>query len=257
MNFTELHHQNQPLIIANVWDAVSAITADQLGYKALGTSSAAIAAMLGYDDGEAMSFEELFYIVSRIRSVTDLPLSVDIEAGFGGSVEEISAHLKRLAHLGVVGVNLEDSCVVNGVRQLGDPNAFAFKLKEIRKLLVSANCHLFLNIRTDTYLLDHQQALRETLLRGQLYEAAGADGIFIPCLTSENDIAVITKALNLPLNIMCMPELPTFSKLETLGVKRISMGSFVHSSVQSKLEALMSAIQTDRSFAGLFADESY
>lgn len=257
MNFTDLHYQNKPLLIANVWDAVSAITAQQLGYKALGTSSAAIAAMLGYDDGEAMSFEELFYIVSRIRSVSNLPLSVDIESGFGRTTEEILTHLKRLARLGVVGINLEDSRVVNGVRQLDDSAVFTRKLKEIHNMLVSENCDLFLNIRTDTYLLNHEHALHETLLRARLYEAAGANGIFVPCLMSENDIETITKVLNLPLNIMCMPELPTFSKLGALGVKRISMGNFVHSSVQSKLREWMLAIQSQQTFAGIFADESY
>lgn len=129
MNFTELHHQSTPLLIANVWDASSAIAAQHAGYQATGTSSAAIAAMLGYEDGEAMSFDELLYIVTRIKSVSHLPLSVDVEAGFGRTASEITVNLKRLASLGVVGVNLEDSRVVNGVRQLDDAVAFSRTLK--------------------------------------------------------------------------------------------------------------------------------
>lgn len=113
MNFTELHNQNKPLLIANVWDAGSAIAAQEAGYQALGTSSAAIAAMLGYEDGEAMSFDELFYVVTRIKFATHLPLSIDVEAGFGRTASEIATNLKRLVQLGVVGVNLEDSRVVN------------------------------------------------------------------------------------------------------------------------------------------------
>jgi 2-methylisocitrate lyase-like PEP mutase family enzyme len=236
MNFTELHHQNKPLLIANVWDAASAITAHQLGYQALGTSSAAIAAMLGYEDGEGMSFDELLYIVTRIRSVSNLPLSVDVEAGFGGTFDEIATHLKRLAQCGVVGINLEDSRVVKGVRHLDNAAVFAETLKEIRSVLNAENYQLFLNIRTDTYLLSHEQALQETLLRGRLYEAAGADGLFVPCLTSEKDIETLSKALNLPLNIMCMPNLPAFEKLGEIGVNRLSMGNFVHSAIQSKLK---------------------
>lgn len=166
MNFNELHNQNKPLLIANVWDAGSAIAAQQAGYQALGTSSAAIAATLGYEDGEVMSFDELFYFVTRIKSVSNLPLSVDVEAGFGGTSEEITTHLKRLVQLGVVGINLEDSRVINGVRQLDDALAFTRTLKEIRKTLNVENHQLFLNIRTDTYLLKHEQALQETLLRG-------------------------------------------------------------------------------------------
>ncbi|EKN3946281.1 TPA: isocitrate lyase/PEP mutase family protein [Yersinia enterocolitica] len=256
MNFTELHNQKKPLLIANVWDAMSAMTAQQSGYQALGTSSAAIAATLGYEDGEIMSFDELLYIVTRIKSVSNLPLSVDVEAGFGSTVGEIITHLKCLAKLGVVGINLEDSRVVNGVRQLDDAAAFAGTLKEIRNALSIENYQLFLNIRTDTYLLNHEQALQETLLRGQLYEAAGADGFFVPCLTSEKDIETISREVLLPLNIMCMPGLPSFERLGKLGVKRISMGDFVHSAMQSKLKDLMLIIQSQQTFAGVFVNES-
>lgn len=256
MHFTELHRQNTPLLLANVWDAPSAIIAHHLGYQAMGTSSAAIAAMLGYEDGEVMSFDELLYIVTRIKSVSNLPLSVDIEAGFGGTANEIAHRLKRLAQSGVVGINLEDSRVVNGIRQLDDAAVFSRTLKEIRHVLNAENYQLFLNIRTDTYLLNHPKALQETLLRGRLYEAAGADGLFVPCLTAEKDIEIISKALNLPLNIMCMPGLPSFPALGKSGVKRISMGNFVHSAIQSKLKDLMLAIQLQQTVAGVFVDES-
>lgn len=156
MDFIELHNQNKPLLIANVWDAGSAITAQQVGYQALGTSSAEIAATLDYEDGESISFDELFYIVSRIKSVSNLPLSVDIEAGFGDTAEEIAVNLKRLIHLGVVGINLEDSRVINGVRQLADAAMFAEALKEIKAALILEDNPLFLNICTDTYLLNHE-----------------------------------------------------------------------------------------------------
>lgn len=256
MTFAELHHQNKPLLIANVWDAVSARTAHQAGYSALGTSSAAIAAMLGYEDGEAISFEELLYIVTRIKSVTDLPLSVDVEAGFSDNADEIAQHLERLAQTGVVGINLEDSKIVNGVRRLHDPEAFSRTLKAIRNRLNDGNHQLFLNIRTDTYLLDHEQALQETLFRGRLYEAAGADGLFVPCLTSEHDIEIISKAMNLPLNVMCMPDLPTFDRLKKSGVSRISMGNFVHSAMQAKLNNSLQLILSKQAFTGGFVDES-
>ncbi|ROP62180.1 2-methylisocitrate lyase-like PEP mutase family enzyme [Enterobacter sp. BIGb0383] len=256
MDFTALHHQNKPLLIANVWDAGSAIAAHQAGYQALGTSSAAIAATLGYEDGEAMSFDELLFIVTRIKAVSNLPLSVDIEAGFGGTAGEIAANITRLARQGIVGVNLEDSHVVNGIRQLDEAVEFARRLKAIREALVLDGSQIFLNIRTDTFLLGHKQALQETLLRGQLYKEAAADGLFVPCLTCEHEIATIATTIDLPLNVMCMPDLPAFDRLAKSGVNRISMGNFVHSALQSRLNALMVAIQSQQSFAGVFADES-
>ncbi|STW50354.1 carboxyvinyl-carboxyphosphonate phosphorylmutase [Klebsiella pneumoniae] len=174
MDFNALHQQNQPLLLANVWDASSAQAAQQAGYQALGSSSAAIAAMLGYEDGEEMSFDELFYVVSRIKTVSDLPLSVDLEAGYGATTSHIIDNIRRLAHLGVSGINLEDSHVVDGTRRLDDAERFAVKLQEITR----ACSGLFVNVRTDTFLLNVQDALVQTLYRGQLYAKHGACGFF-------------------------------------------------------------------------------
>lgn len=109
MDFFALHRQIRPLIIANVWDAMSARAAWQAGYSAIGTSSAAIAAMLGYSDGENMSFDELLFIVRRLKAVCPLPLTVDMETGYGRSTGQVIENLVSLATEGVVGVNLEDS----------------------------------------------------------------------------------------------------------------------------------------------------
>ncbi|MGO2304192.1 MAG: isocitrate lyase/PEP mutase family protein [Providencia sp.] len=257
MNFNELHHQKKPLLIANVWDATSAIIAQQSGYQALGTSSAAIAAMLGYDDGEMMSFDELLYIVKRIKTVSHLPLSVDLEAGFGESADKIVENLKQLSCLGVVGVNLEDSKIVNGVRQLTDATVFANKLKQVRLKLNLEGHPLFFNIRTDTFLLNHEQALQETLYRGQLYAKSGADSLFVPCITQSNDIKTITNEVALPLNVMCVPNLPDFEQLKSLGVSRISMGNFIHATVHSQLKTLMLTIMSQQSFNEVFSHESH
>ena len=252
MDFNALHHQPQPLLVANVWDASSALAAEQAGYRALGTSSAAIAAMLGYDDGEGMCFDELLFIVTRIRAVTDLPLSVDLEAGYSDTTDGIANHIHRLAASGVVGINLEDSHVVNGVRQLDDAREFADRLQLLRQMCSG----IFLNVRTDTFLLNTQDALRETLSRGRRYAASGADGFFVPCMSRSEDIATIAREIALPLNVMCIPELADFATLAELGVRRISMGNFVHSAIQSKLIDLMHAIRSRQTFEGLFGDEN-
>ncbi|WP_299996410.1 isocitrate lyase/phosphoenolpyruvate mutase family protein [uncultured Cedecea sp.] len=252
MDFTQLHHQNSPLLIANVWDVSSARAAQQAGYRALGTSSAAIAAMLGYEDGEFIPFDELLYIVSRIKSAGSLPLTVDIEAGYGQTASEIVDNIKRLIQTGVVGINIEDSLVAEGVRQLISPALFATRLQDIRSHLMRENLSVFINVRTDTYLLNHPQPLQETLLRGQLYQQAGADGLFVPCLTAENEMAVLSREIILPLNVMCMPDLPRFDVLWKVGVKRISMGNFVHGALQSKLEEMLQSIGSQQSFSGVF-----
>ena len=132
--FKKLHEQNQPLLLANVWDVSSAKCAEQAGYKAIGTSSAAIAQVLGYDDGEQMPFSELVFMVKRIAAVTSLPLTVDIEAGYSRDPKAIAEHIKLLNQFGVVGVNIEDS-VVDGERVLLNRDEFSDLIVKLRKYL--------------------------------------------------------------------------------------------------------------------------
>ena len=109
--FKSLHQQETPLLICNVWDAASAKTAESIGFSAIGTSSAAIAKMLGYNDGEEIPFEELLYLVKRIAKASSLPLTIDIEAGYSDDPVVTAQHIKSLAGVGVVGINIEDSKV--------------------------------------------------------------------------------------------------------------------------------------------------
>ncbi|QNM98408.1 isocitrate lyase/PEP mutase family protein [Chitinimonas koreensis] len=257
MDFAALHRQDTPLLIANVWDAASARAAEQAGYAALGTSSAAIAAMLGYADGEGLSFAELKQLVVRLRAASALPLSVDMEAGYGEEPAQVVANLAELAGLGVVGVNLEDSVVRQSRRSLVAAEAFAARLAAIRTGLADAGVPLFLNVRTDPFLLGQDGALQDTVARGRLYAAHGADGLFVPCVTAPADIAAIVAAVPLPLNVMCMPALPPFEELARLGVKRISMGNFVHARLQQHLQRMLQDIRDGQSFQPVFADADH
>lgn len=257
MNFIALHSQPFPLVLANVWDASSARIAEQAGYQALGTSSAAIATMLGYEDGESLSFEEMYYVVCRIRAATSLPLSVDMESGYADTPAGIVENLRRLASSGIAGVNLEDSRVSNGVRVLEDAALFANRLRFISQALTSSRCPLFLNVRTDPFLMNLPNAREETLLRARCYAEHDADGLFVPCVTSPEDIVSIVNHISLPLNVMCMPDLPDFATLGKLGVRRISMGNAVHSAIQNALNDLLLTLRQQQSFAGVFPDENH
>lgn len=248
MDFNALHHHNQPLLIANVWDASSAQAAQQAGYLALGTSSAAIAAMLGYADGEEMSFDELLYIVSRIKAAAELPLSVDLEAGYGATTSRMIDNILHLKDIGVMGINLEDSHVVNKTRALDDAAVFALQLEELTRACPG----MFFNVRTDTFILNISNALEETLYRGQLYATHGAHGFFVPGVTRADDITAIVRHVPLPLNVMCMPDLADFSTLSALGVSRISMGNFTHVATQARLKDLLCKIQVHQSFSDVF-----
>lgn len=249
--FNALHQQSSPLIICNVWDVTSAKTGEKLGFNAIGTSSAAIASMLGYEDGEQMTFEELLYMVKRIVACSNLPLTVDIESGYSSDPLKTAYNIKTLADIGVVGINIEDS-KVNGTRTLVDANSFAGYLSAIKGQLVKDQVDIFINVRTDTFLLGEEDALAETQKRASLYEVAGADGLFVPCITQNDDIQAIVSSTKLPINVMCMPNLPDFESLKALGAKRISMGNFLFDKLQADFEERLTQIQQANSFQSIF-----
>lgn len=251
MNFKELHDQEKPLLICNVWDVVSAKAAEKLNFNVIGTSSGAIATMLGYNDGEEISFQELMYIVERIAKSVNLPLTVDLEAGYSRSPNEIAKNIIQLAELGVVGINLEDS-IVNGKRALVDATIFSNSLEEVCSILAQKNQRMFINVRTDTFLLKVPNAVAETIKRAKKYREAGAKGLFVPCIENESDIKTVVSKIDLPLNVMCMPNLPSFDVLASLGVKRISMGNFVFNKTSKFLEHELKQIIQHNSFKNIF-----
>lgn len=249
--FNALHQQSTPLIICNVWDVASAKMGEKLGFSAIGTSSAAIASMLGYEDGEEMAFDELLYIVKRIVTCSNLPLTVDIEAGYSQDPLKTAHYIKALADIGVVGINIEDSKVYE-TRTILDENSFAGYLSAIKGQLIKDQVEIFINVRTDTFLLGEGDVLAETQKRASLYEVAGADGLFVPCITQNNDIRAIVNCIELPVNVMCMPNLADFESLKALGVKRISMGNFLFDKLQEDLEERLTQIQQASSFQSIF-----
>jgi len=249
--FNTLHQQATPLILCNVWDVTSAKTAEKMGFSAIGTSSAAIANMLGYEDGEEMRFEKLLFMVKRITACCDLPLTVDIEAGYSDDPIITAGYIKALANVGVVGINLEDSKVV-GSRTLVCADTFADYLSKIGQQLSQEKIDIFINVRTDTFLLAQENALVETQKRASLYKSAGADGLFVPCITRVDDIQAVVSATKLPVNVMCMPDLPDFDTLSVLGVKRISMGNFLFDKLQNDFEVTLKNIVDKNCFSPVF-----
>lgn len=250
--FKNLHEQSTPLYIGNVWDVSSAMMLENKNYKALGTSSAAIATSLGYEDGEKMSFDELIQVVKTITAKTSLPLTVDLEGGYSRYPAEICKNIMRLNELGVVGVNLEDSIVIDGNRQIADATEFSKIITVIKKQLKEKGAEIFINVRTDFYIMGLDSPLKETLLRSALYEKTGADGIFVPCVTDEEDIKEIVKNTTVPLNVMTMPTLPSFQKLQQLGVKRVSTGPFIYNKVNEYFNHMLEAIDERQSFNPIF-----
>ena len=250
--FRNLHHAEPLFVLPNVWDAKSARLFQENGFPAVATSSSAVAESLGYPDGEGMPFFDYLFVIARILAAVEVPLSVDLEMGYGKTDEQIYQNIRRLIDLGVVGINLEDSTIDGSGRVLKDAGVFVGTVAHIRKRLAEEKLELFINIRCDTYLLDVDGKRRETGRRVKLYEAAGADGIFLPCISDKDEIAEAVKHTHLPLNVMCVPGLPGFETLDQLGVKRVSMGPFLFGKVYEEAGRLSRAVNTSGSFLPLF-----
>jgi 2-methylisocitrate lyase-like PEP mutase family enzyme len=249
--FSALHRSPSPLLLGNIWDVNSARIYESKGYRAIGTSSQALAKTFGYEDGEKMPFGLLLQLAKRVVEVVNIPFTVDIEGGYSRSVAGILENIEKLHDAGVVGINLEDT-IAGAIRQLQPVAVFQTILSAVAEHICRKNLKIFLNIRTDGFLLGMPTALPETLARIRSYENSGAHGIFVPCITRPDDIAAVVNATNLPVNVMCMPALPDFGTLRSLGVKRISIGPFVNSYIEKKAEEAVSAILENDNFSCLF-----
>ena len=239
----QLHQQNKPLIIANAWNVKSAQIIEKNGYDAIATSSGAIAGSLGYEDGEKIPFTELVYMVKRIKSCTNIPLSVDVEKGYTDNLSELIENIQRLIDIGVAGINLEDS---------QGEEIFLRKVSSIKSHLIKSNQKLFINARTDGFLLKLQSPLETTIKRAKLYQDAGADGLFVTAISDTAIIKEITASTTLPVNIVGSPKLSSIKTLWGCGVRRISMAVFLYNATYQRLENLVKDIRTEESFAPLF-----
>jgi len=226
--FAELHEKGRPLILYNIWDAGSARAVADAGAPALATGSWSVAAAQGYSDGEHIPLSGLEMIVHRIIESVDLPLSVDFEGGFAVGGEQLARNVTRIIQAGAIGINFEDQIIGGeGLYLIPDQQ---LRLETIRNAANALQIPLFINARTDVFLKDRNPGNHEALLdhaveRALAYGDAGANGIFMPGLTSPALIARAVEAIPLPLNIMMMPGVPDPADLALLGVARVSYGA--------------------------------
>jgi len=136
---------------------------------------------------------------------------------------------------------------------LKDAKTFAGTIENIKNRLASKNLDLFINIRCDTYILDVADKQQETNRRLKIYGTTGADGIFLPCICREDDIAAAVSNTKLPLNVMCIPGLPGFDTLQKLGVRRVSMGPFLFNKVYNNIGDLSREITVHKGFSPILS----
>lgn len=250
--FKQLHQNSTPLLLGNIWDVNSARIFEANSYKAIGVSSQALSNSLGYEDGENLPFEILLQLAKRVNEVVHIPFSVDMEGGYSRTIDGIIENINKLYDAGAVGINLEDT-IAGTARHFQPATQFVKTLSVVADHISRNNLQLFLNVRTDGFLLGMPTALTETLARIRVYESSGADGIFVPCITKRNDIQEIVKATKLPVNVMCMPDLPDFDELASLGVKRISMGPFLFNKSNDVIGQFAKKITSDKNFSSILS----
>jgi 2-methylisocitrate lyase-like PEP mutase family enzyme len=248
--FRQLHQNEKPLVLGNAWDVHSARLFEQSGYAAVGTSSHAVAQVLGYDDGENVSFDDLLRLARRTAEVVKIPVTVDLEAGYARTADGIVENIKKLHDVGVAGINLEDT--LPGTAVLRPAEEFQKQLSAITNKMEQQNIKLFINTRTDGFILGLETAQVETISRARLYEQTGVHGLFVPCMIEEKDIRAVTSTTKLPVSVMCLPTLPAFDLLASWGLKRISMGPFAYRYVNKQAEAAMKEVLTVNSFKPFF-----
>ena len=227
--FRKLHGGPGILALPNAWDVASARILEEAGCPAIATSSAGIAFSLGYPDGQRISRDEMLDVVARIANAVRVPVTADMESGYGATTADLTETAKGVIAAGAIGMNLED---VNGDDESSQVSLSlqVEKIRAIRETASAAGVPLVLNARTDIYLMPIGEAatrFERTVERLCAYHQAGADCVFAPGVSSRDTIAKLVKAIAAPLNILISPTCPSLTEMEKIGVARVSAGSAV------------------------------
>lgn len=254
--FRRLHEGESLLFLGNAWDTASAQALEKAGFAAIGTTSYGIAQALGMRDGEEIPFDRHVTLVRDIAARVNVPVSADIEAGYASRNADIVDNALRVADAGAAGLNIEDSPKDrDGLRGASEQ---ADLLALLRNALDARGFGgFFLNARTDTYLMPGvSDPFEETLLRVRAYADSGADGIFVPGLSAEPEIAAVASASPVPLNVMSLPGLTSASRLQKLGVRRFSFGNAFSDLALAFLEKSANRLLRDQGTESLYAKPS-
>lgn len=234
-----LHVKGAPLILINIWDAGSAQAIQSIGAKVIATGSWSVAAAHGYDDGEKLPLDLVIANLEQIRKSVDIPVTIDIEGGYGQSPAHIKETVLKVIEAGVVGINLEDQIIDGeGLYSIEDQ---CLRIAAAREVADQTSIPLFINARTDIFLQaasdQHNDShVEAAILRAHAYAEAGASGFFAPGLHEVKHIETLCRLSPLPVNIMVTPNTPTSPQLTELGVARISYGPSPYQQMMDSLK---------------------
>lgn len=237
--FAALHVKSDPVILYNVWDPGSARAVASAGAKAIATGSAPVAMAHGFTDGQKIPRAMMLDNLRRIVEAVDLPVSSDIEGGYGVTPAEVAETAAETIRAGAVGFNFEDQIVGGeGLYEIADQAA---RIAAAREAVDAVTSDVFINARTDIFLKakpdTHTEAmLDDALARAEAYAAAGASGFFAPGLADEGLIRRLCAECALPVNMIALPHVPGPARLAELGASRISYGPVPYKQMVGWLE---------------------
>lgn len=245
--FRDLHRPDAPrlLVLPNAWDALSARVIEDAGAPAIATTSAGVSWSQGRLDGQGLTRQQMMDVVKRVTEAVRVPVTVDIEGGYGGGTpEDVAETVRAVIDLGVVGINLEDT-PGEGDEVLLSPRRQAERIAAARAAAVAAGTDLFINARTDVYLFQvgpEASRFDEVVRRAQLYLGVGADGIFVPGVADGPTLGRLAAAIAAPVNAMVGPGAPDTAELYRLGIRRASLGPAITLAVAGQIRRVAAEV---------------
>jgi 2-methylisocitrate lyase-like PEP mutase family enzyme len=220
----KLHAGPRALVFANAWDVASARLVEEIGFPAIATSSAGVAFALGYPDGQRITRAEMLDMVRRIAAAVRVPVTADMEAGYGTTPEAAAETARGVVAAGAVGMNLEDTGTDGN---LLPHEAQADRIRAARAAADQAGVPIVINARTDAFAmrdLAGDRRVTEAIRRANAYLDAGGDCAFVPFVTDREVIARLAREIRGPVNVLAGPGAPPVAELERMGVRRVSIG---------------------------------
>ena len=248
-----LHVPGDPLVLVNAWDVVSARIIEDAGYPAVATTSAGIAWAEGFADGERISRDAMLERVRRIAAGVAVPVTADLEGGYGATDADAAATAQSAIEAGAVGLNFEDA--TRGSGELLDPDRQVARIAAMREAAQRLHVPLVINARTDVFLAsvgpDDAWRRAEATRRANAYLAAGADCAFVPGVADEHTINALVRGIRGPLNILAGAATPPIPRLAQLGVARVSVGSGAMAYMLAKFRDFARTLRTSGGFEAL------
>jgi len=247
-----LHSGQGILVLPNIWDPIGARILAAKGYPAVATASAAVSASLGYKDGEMINRSTLIEVLTRIADSVDVPVTADIETGYGESLPELGQAIKEVIESGVVGVNIEDRKKDGNLRTVDEQ---CQRISTVRQTASSLDVSLVINARVDSFVTssftDKRQAMEEAVTRARAYSTAGADCIYPIGPGDEATVRELRNRIDVPINILGSPTAAPLSLLREIGINRVSFGPYVFRACLRKFEEIAEGLLASNDYGSL------